>query len=205
NYTPEKKLETQHIQLKEGEQVVEVHFEQALDQQQYGFICLMKNETVSIRTSKKRVSGLVTAYNKVNKAVSNFGRQEPPEDIGIDAFEFWCPNRRPDGNNLAFTIAPAIRAFSASNLNNGYTRPNKTVDGCVGDWNEEFSRVIRQLDESQTISNITLMFDTDFDHAMESTLRGHPERVMPFCVRSYRILDNNGEVIYEKEDNYQTI
>ncbi|HLR32880.1 MAG TPA: FAD-dependent oxidoreductase, partial [Fodinibius sp.] len=152
NYTPEKKLETQHIQLKEGEQVVEVHFEQALDQQQYGFICLMKNETVSIRTSKKRVSGLVTAYNKVNKAVSNFGRQEPPEDIGIDAFEFWCPNRRPDGNNLAFTIAPAIRAFSASNLNNGYTRPNKTVNGWVGHWNEEVSRVSMQWDESQTIS-----------------------------------------------------
>src|SRR5699024_7410714 len=106
---------------------------------------------------------------------------------------------------LAFTIAPAIRAFSASNLNNGYTRPNKTVNGWVGHWNEEVSRVSMQWDESQTISNITLMFDTDFDHAMESTLRGHPERVMPFCVRSYRILDNNGEVIYEKEDNYQTI
>ena len=35
----------------------------------------------------------------------------------------------------------------------------------------------------QTIARIELSFDTDFDHPMESVLMGHPERVMPFCVR----------------------
>jgi hypothetical protein len=28
-----------------------------------------------------------------------------------------------------------------------------------------------------------LSFDTDFDHPLESVQMGHPERVMPFCVR----------------------
>jgi hypothetical protein len=205
NHTPEKILETQQLQLEEGEQEIEIYFEHSLDQEQYAFVGLMKNEAVSVKTSKKLVSGLVAAYNKVNKAVSNFGKQEPPEDIGIDAFEFWCPNRRPDGNNLAFTIAPAIRAFDASNLNNGYTRPNKTVNGWAGHWDEQVSRLRIRWSSPQTVSSVILMFDTDFDHPMESTLRGHPEHVMPFCIRSYRILDGKGNIIYEKEGNHQTM
>src|SRR5699024_5427710 len=151
NHTPEKVLETQQFQLEDGEQEIEIHFEHTLDQEQYGFICLMKNAAVSVKTSKKLVSGLVAAYNKVNKAVSNFGKQEPPEDIGIDAFEFWCPNRRPDGNNLAFDIAPAIHAFDASNLNNGYTRPNKTANSWVGHWDEKLSRVRVTWSSPQTV------------------------------------------------------
>jgi hypothetical protein len=38
-------------------------------------------------------------------------------------------------------------------------------------------------DKPQTIARLELRFDTDFDHPMESVLMGHPERVMPFCVR----------------------
>ncbi|MNR03126.1 hypothetical protein D3C85_1190070 [compost metagenome] len=34
---------------------------------------------------------------------------------------------------------------------------------------------------------------------------GHPEDVMPFCVRNYAIKDDLGNVIFEKRDNYQTI
>src|SRR5699024_8158080 len=87
----------------------------------------------------------------------------------------------------------------------GYTRPNKTANSWVGHWDEKLSRVRVTWSSPQTVSNIILMFDTDFDHPMESTLRGHPEHIMPFCVRSYRILDSNGKVIYQKEDNHQTI
>jgi hypothetical protein len=39
---------------------------------------------------------------------------------------------------------------------------------------------------------------------MESVLMTHPETVMPFCVRSYKIVDDTGKVLYEKKDNYQT-
>jgi len=27
---------------------------------------------------------------------------------------------------------------------------------------------------------------------------------MPFCVRNYELLDDNGQVVYKKEGNYQT-
>ena len=40
---------------------------------------------------------------------------------------------------------------------------------------------------------------------MESVLMGHPERVMPFCVRSYSIVDGMGNVVYNMENNYQSV
>jgi hypothetical protein len=49
-----------------------------------------------------------------------------------------------------------------------------------------------------------LSFDTDFDHPAESVLLGHPETIMPFCVRAYRILDAKGNVLHKCSDNHQT-
>lgn len=49
-------------------------------------------------------------------AVSNFGRQTPPEDIGVDAFEFWCPKRRPEGKNIALEFSAPLTCFGAKNL-----------------------------------------------------------------------------------------
>jgi hypothetical protein len=40
---------------------------------------------------------------------------------------------------------------------------------------------------------------------MESSLMGHPESVMPFCAKSYKISDENGTVVYETSANHQTI
>ena len=49
------------------------------------------------------------------------------------------------------------------------------------------------------------MWDTDFDHAMETTLWGHPEDVMPFAVKHYRLRDSDGELLAEVTDNHQTV
>jgi hypothetical protein len=51
---------------------------------------------------------------------------------------------------------------------------------------------------------VELSFDTDLDHPMESVLWGHPERVMPFCVRRYRIFDAHGMLLAEVAANHQT-
>jgi hypothetical protein len=40
---------------------------------------------------------------------------------------------------------------------------------------------------------------------MESSLYGHSESVMPFCINNYIITDSNGAVVYQTEDNHQTI
>ncbi|MBO0792749.1 MAG: FAD-binding dehydrogenase, partial [Ktedonobacteraceae bacterium] len=58
--------------------------------------------------------------------------------------------------------------------------------------------------QPQRIGRIELSFDADFDHAMESVLFTHPESVMPFCVKHYRLVDGNGELLAECMDNHQT-
>jgi hypothetical protein len=35
-------------------------------------------------------------------------------------------------------------------------------------------------------------------------LMGHPERVIPFCVRGFRVRSAEGRLLYETQDNHQT-
>jgi hypothetical protein len=53
--------------------------------------------------------------------------------------------------------------------------------------------------------NIKIYFDNDFDHALESTLMGHPESEIPFCIKSFKVCDGKGNRIAEINDNHQTI
>ena len=62
-----------------------------------------------------------------------------------------------------------------------------------------------EWDQVVEIKEITLYFDTDFDHAMESVQWGHPEDVVPFCVRHFKILNKDGETLAERTENHETI
>ena len=55
------------------------------------------------------------------------------------------------------------------------------------------------------IREIDLHFDTDFDHAMETAQFGHPEDIMPHCVRAYTIRTGDGTILHQAADNHQTI
>jgi len=204
-YTPDVTLESKEIQLVKGEQEVEFSFDTPLDANQYAFITFLKNEHVSVRTSKQRVTGILSLFNGENKAVNNNGKQTPPDNIGIDTFEFWIPQRRPNGYNLAFSTTPALDIYEKENLCNGFVRPYLGTNAWVADLNDEEPCITMKWDAVQTIKSIRLFFDTDYDHAMESSLYGHPESVMPFCVRKFRIKDQDGKVVYETTDNHQTI
>ena len=50
-----------------------------------------------------------------------------------------------------------------------------------------------------------LFFDTDFDHALESSLMGHPESEIPFCVKNYEILNCSRTTIYQGRLNHQSV
>ena len=205
NYTPDVTLETKEIHLKKGEQTVELQFEKTLDSDQYAFICLMANENVAVRTSNTLVTGLVSVVNGENKAVSNLGRQEPPPGLGVETFEFWCPERRPNGKNLGFRISPELNVYSPANIKNGYVRPGSQTNVWVADLSDENPKLTLRWPEKQTIKQIKIFYDTDYDHAMESALMGHPERVVPYCIREYSVKDENGIVLAYKKDNHQTI
>jgi hypothetical protein len=205
NHTPDVILAEQKIDLKKGNQEVYLDFGTEMPEAAYAFVCFLKNEDVSLQYSNDRVTGLLSVFNKTNPAVSNYGKQDPKDDIGVEGFEFWTPQRRPNGLNIAMKISGGIDLFGIENLSNGIQRPTVQPNAWVADPADANPSISLQWKDKQKINSVELFFDTDLDHPLESVLLTHPESVIPFCVRNYRILDEGGTLIREVRDNYQTI
>ncbi|AWB65251.1 FAD-binding dehydrogenase [Saccharobesus litoralis] len=205
NYTPEVVLKSQTLQLQAGEQSIEFDCSDVNIGEQYGFVTLLGNEAISVQTTDQLLTGTCSVFKKVHKAVSNTGKQEAPANSGIDEFEFWTPERRPKGQNLAMTVTPAIQAYSTESLTNGHLRPWLKANAWVADLTDEQPTLTVKWPTPQEISGIQLYFDTDTDHALETVLMVHPEKRMPYTVQNYRVKLADGSVIAEVTDNYQTI
>ncbi len=198
NYTPDVTLESRCFEVGAGTgQQITASFEAELDADQYVFVCFMQNPQVSLYLSDLRVTGLL--------ALQMRRPQEPPEDIGVETFEFWTPPRRPKGQNVALRLQPPLDVYNAANLTNGIARPTTGVNAWVPALTDTRPQVKLRWEEPKSIREITLAFDTDFDHAMETVLLGHPESTIPFCVQHYRVLDGQGNLISECADNHQTL
>ncbi len=204
NYTPEVLIEKQDVILKQGIQKIVITFTTPLNEDHYAFLIFSANPDVKICTSELRITGVVSVFNKTNPAVNNFGKQVPPEGSGFETFEFWCPERRPNGQNFGMTITPALQCYSKHNIVNGYTRPYLSPNAWVADLNDPAPVIHFIWEGPKLINSITLYFDTDFDHPMESSQMGHPEDVIPFCVQRYRIYSGE-ELIHAETGNHQTI
>ncbi|WP_343538145.1 FAD-dependent oxidoreductase [Sphingobacterium thalpophilum] len=204
NFTPDVLLDSKQWKLQKGEQELELSFDIRLPEPAYVFLIFRSNAAVQLPYTEQRVTGIVAVRNGENKAVSNFGKQLPPPGKGVDEFEFWCPERRPQGQNLYFTLSESIDIFQPDYLKNGVDRPTTVTNAWVADPEDSSPTVELKWKEKQYISSIDLFFDTDFDHPMESVLMTHPETVMPFCIREYRILDGDHQLIYEQKANYRS-
>ena len=205
NYTPDIILETVDIPVSVGEQFLNFSFSNVLENDDYSFLTILPNEDVKVMTSEQRLTGTVSLFQKINKAVSNNGAQLPPDGIGIESFEFWTPKRRPNGKNLAFHVSPVIELFEKDNICNGYVRPYLKSNAWAASLKDNTPEITLNWDTPQKINKIRLFFDTDYDHPMESVQMGHPEDIIPFCVQNYSIYDKNDNLLYEKTGNYQTI
>ncbi|MCX6628931.1 MAG: FAD-dependent oxidoreductase [Candidatus Solibacter sp.] len=205
NFTPEITLHRQRIELSPGRaQTVHIASEVSIESPRYLTYCLLKNDDVSVYLSDLRVTGVLSLAQSMNKAVAKGTRQQPPEGSGIDSFEFWLPGRRPGGKNLAGSAEPPLRAFCGANVTNGVARPGLQPNAWVAAADDPAPSICLRWQEPCTIARIELVFDTDFDHPMESVLMGHPERDMPFCVKHYRVRDDTGALLFECTDNHQT-
>jgi hypothetical protein len=205
NHTPELILEKLTCELKKGKNEPHISFACDMPEQAYAYLTILRNPNVRIASSDQRITGMLALFNQTNPAVSNFGVQTPPEDIGVDSFEFWCPKRRPEGKNIAVRIELDEKIFSVDNLLNGVDRPVWHPNAWVADPNDPAPQVSVAWPEAREIRKIELMLDTDFDHPMESVLMGHPERVMPFCVRDFYVADDRGEVVWQVKDNHHSL
>ena len=191
--------------LSKGENILDIDFGVTYDSPRYVFVCFMTNKQVFLPLSGRYVSGLTSVFNHMNPAVSNFGRQTPPEGIGVETFEFWCPKRRPEGKNLALRFSPAIDAFGAEFLRNNYFRPYLAPNGWIAECEDPNPELRIDWSSPVTISRMRLFFDTDADHAMENVQMGHYDSVMPGCIRDYRLSDDRGNELAFVTGNHQTI
>lgn len=204
NHTPDITLATKEVSIHPGRNCIQLAFDAVMQEPGYAFLTIIKNPLVQLHHTQKRVTGILSVFNTINKAVSNYGKQTPPEHIGMDAFEFWCPQRRPEGHNIAFKYPTSPEIFRAENIRNGIDRPTSQPNAWVADWNDAAPQLTIEWKEPQTVSHIDLFFDADYDHPMESVLMHHPETAMPFCVRNYRVKDSAGNIIAMKKDNFHT-
>lgn len=205
NHTPDVTLETLTVRVEPGADVpCRLAFKHTFADARYAFVCFFGDASIGLRGSEQRLTGVLALCHEANHAVAESAVQTPPADIGVDTFEFWTPQRRPGGHNLAFRLAQPLNAFRAANVANGIARPTSQPNAWVADFADSAPALTLRWAEPQTITRIELGFDTDFDHPMESVLWGHPEREMPFCVRTFRLRDAAGNILAEVADNHRT-
>ncbi len=186
------------------DELVEIDFNSLIGEAQYACVCFKANPAVRLRLSDHRLTGVLALTQRGNDKVAKGRVQEPPAGIGIDTFAFWLPKRRPGGRNLAMTFDPPLAQTGGEQLTQGPSRPTTQPNAYIADPTDPNPAAVLTWREAQTIGRIVLDFDADFDHPMESVLMGHPERVMPFCVRGYRVLDDTGRTLAHVTDNHQT-
>ncbi len=122
--------------------------------------------------------------------------------VGGEDFPVWTPPRRPEGHNFALRIEPGLDVFSTTQLTNGLFRPTNQANAWVADFQDRQPRLTLKWQRPQQLRRVELWFDVDYDHAMESVFYGHPESVMPFCVKAYRLRDAAGKVVAAVNDNH---
>ena len=204
-FTPAVQLAEVMIDLQAGQrQQVQLGLAASFAEERYAFWCLEHNPDVAVHVSDLRVSGVLSLVHRNNRAVAKAAVQKPPEGSGMHSFEFWTPERRPGGKNLALTIDPPLDRFGPDQLVSGVDRPTCRPNIWVADPGDPLPAIHVAWDTAMTIGRVELLFDTDFDHPMESVLMGHPERLGPFCARDATLRDEHGRQLAQILCNHET-
>lgn len=202
NFTPDELIDAVELALPAGESRAEVRFTKPIDRDGYYFVKLGENPLCRVRLSDQHITGVIAVTSACNRQVATSNVQSPPPGIGIDTFEFWLPKRRPAGNNLAMTIAPPLTCFRATNVAGGPARPVDSANAWVADLADATPELTLSWIEPVAVGRVIIEFDPDWDHAMESVLMTHPEETVPFLVRDFDLLDDQGRVLLEVRDNH---
>lgn len=205
NTSPDVQLAAIDIAIAKGyNPKVTIQFGTSLDEAAHVFLVINPATGVSLELSQEQVTGILMVSQRMNKAVAKSPVQIPPVGSGVDSFAFWLPARRPAARMLALSISPPLAIFGPENVVNGFSRPWCGANAWLPSPEDCAPTVTLSWPEPQTIRSIHITFDTDFDHPMESVLKGHPERVMPACIRAFDVCGDGGRIIAQVQENHQT-
>ncbi len=206
NFTPEVILATTKQKVVTGTRAaVTVDFNFTLPEASYVFVTIDPRSLQSrvddglalgIYTSKQILTGMV--------ALRNWG-EEKTAAVGGENYPGFGPWRRPEDQNLAFTLSSPIAVFGPENATNGFIRPLGLPNAWVAAMDDRSPALTLEWKQPQVLSRVDVFFDGDYDNQVESVLLGHPENAMPMCVKRWRLRDERGTILHECAENHQAV
>lgn len=134
-------------------------------------------------------------------AVQQHGH-EKSSAVGGEDFPVCAALRRPKDQNLAFTLGAPVEVFRPENVVNGFIRPLTQPNAWIADFKDTAPALTLEWNEAKAFSRVDVFFDADYDHQLETVLMGHPENVSPYCVKRWRLRDEQGRVLHECAENH---
>lgn len=174
------------------------------DCDRYLMIAFDENPAIEIALTRQRLPGIMMVFNSLNPRVAKRTRQINDGDYGVDEFDFWLPRRAPQQTLIAFALEAPLQLWHRDALLNGKLRPESHTHCWVPAPDDSAPVVSWQWSQPQQASQLTLLFDNDFDHAMETVQMGHAQAVTPHCTTHYRLwLDK--VLLIEVNDNHHSL
>lgn len=99
-------------------------------------------------------------------------------------------------------IEPAIELFSPANVASYPSRPTELTNAWIADLKDPTPELQLEWESPIEMSHFIIEFDPDWDHPMESVLMTHPEEVVPFMVKDFDVLADDGTVLAEVRDHH---
>nr|WP_262264575.1 FAD-dependent oxidoreductase [Pantoea dispersa] len=196
-------LATHSLQI-DAEEAYSLPFDYRAECDRYLFIAFEENPAVEVALTRQRLPGIMMVFNSLNPRVAKRTRQINDGDYGVDEFDFWLPRRAPNQILIAFSLTTPLRLWHCDYLLNGKLRPESHTNGWLPAADDRQPWVCWQWPDAQRASQITLLFDNDFDHAMETVQMGHAQAVTPHCTTHYRLwLDDT--LLAEVSDNHHSL
>ncbi|WP_034944645.1 FAD-dependent oxidoreductase [Erwinia oleae] len=186
NTTADLLLEESEITVHQaGEYAVNIHYRAECDR--YLFIAFEDNPQVEMALTRQRLPGVMTVFNSVNPRVAKRTRQTADGDYGVDEFDFWLPRRQPHQILPALRFAKPLALWHVNYTLNGCARPEQHTNGWLPAAADAHPQLRWRWEKPQSPRRLTLMFDNDFDNAMESVQMGHALAVTAHCTTHYRL------------------
>nr|WP_320204482.1 FAD-dependent oxidoreductase [Pantoea floridensis] len=181
-----------------------LNFDYLADSDRYLFIAFAENPDIEMALTSQRLPGVMMVFNSLNPRVAKRTRQINDGDYGVDEFDFWLPRRAPQQILLAFALEAPLQLWHRDYLLNGKLRPERHTNCWVPALDDAHPHVSWQWREPQQARQLTLLFDNDFDHAMETVQMGHAQSITPHCTTHYRLwLDDT--LLVEVQENHHSL
>ena len=211
SFTPEAVIAQKEVLLETGQrQEVTFEFEATIQEDGYLFVCLAANPDVQVYTSTSLAPRRDDPVQRRPCGSKRGRRTDSTDGTGWQgdrhrAVFVLAAATSPEGNNLAFRVAPALNAFSPESVINGLTRPTVCPNTWAAAIDAEQATLTLHWNEPVLISRVVLTFDTDRDSPLYSVLYGNGGPMMPLCVRRFVVRDGKThQTLASCEENHQT-